>query len=385
VKQPVSHDDIIAATELTDRSSYPQYRVRGFPAVRELWIALVLLLIVALAANVVGDIIARGWIGIGNQHVVERWVRVGEILSRDAAVFGLVLLFFSTSLSLTAQGALWIRLACMFATVPILVVVVVALSRPIDSIATLILVFSAFACAIAAIFAALRPPDVRVVGLAMCVAVAGSALRLGSGLAPDRVGIAMNTLAWLLEFAVQVLVFAYVASRTRIRGKVVAALELAVIAGLVAIALTTRIESQGTLRDAFQRGLSLRAGGSAHPFWMARVHAVSDIAFLDRSARLALAPSLVVEASSFVLAGFAMFSVTKRSLWTLPLLALIVLSRGQLEVPLRSLECVIACIFAVLLAGRMQLPGADFARDDSLSAPPSSPLDPRDRSNESPT
>ena len=163
----------------------------------------------------------------------------------------------------------------------------------------------------------------------------------------------------------------YLVYRPGWRGAVLSVLSVGLAFVLATWALGTTLDSAGTFRDALQRALTLRIQGSGPiPAWVDPQAMSHEIALLDRSVRLAVLPLVLGELASLTVGAAALASSSRHNLPLLAAMTLAVVSRGQVDAPLRALELCVAALAALVLARGARVAAAPTGASRSVRPPP---------------
>jgi hypothetical protein len=345
--------------ELGDRGEIPITTPRESFAIGVLLPATVF----AIAANVLGGLLAPGWIGVGGEAQVARWRKWANLTSLSAATLGmlgvLVLVFAVVGNPRTSVST---RLVSTFGAGLVFTFVALAIGRVLEPAQLIVLFAGAFAVLVAATVEAVAPAETRALGIQLALLAFAALLRIAAwaiAWAAVKRGTP-NAYAWAqvcasaalaFEVLAQVFLVVYLIHRPGARGTIAAFLAVAVAFVGASWALGSSLASAGTMRDAVQRALSLRVqGGGPLPSWLGPDAATHEIALLDRNIRVALLPLVFTELLSLTLPIAALASATRGILPLVAAMALAVLSRGQVDSPLRGLELALAALAALTLS-----------------------------------
>lgn len=321
------------------------------------------LTVIAAAANVVGGLLAPGWLGVGGEAQVHRWMKWANLTSVSAATLGMlgVLMLVLAAVS-NPRTSVSTRLVATFGAGLVFTFVAIAIGRVLEPTQLVVLFAGAFAVLVAGSVEAIGPPKARALGVQLGLLALAALLRVAAwGFAwsaqkrgtPNAViwGQVASGGALITELLAQVFVAVYLVYRPGVRGAAATFIALAAAFLVSTWALGATIESAGTARDAVQRALSLRVQGSGLlPSWVAVDAATHEIALLDRPVRVALLPLVFAEMLSVTLPLAALATASRRTLPILAAMALAVLSRGQADTPLRGLELALAALAALTLS-----------------------------------
>ncbi len=328
--------------------------------------AISLLTAVAIAtacANTLGSLLAPGWVGVGSERAVNRWLWWGGVTSIAAAVMGLTTIVSLVVATVPSpRTSISTRLVATFGAGLVVALGAAALGNPPEDEVLLVLAAGTFWVLVAGAVEAIAPARTRALGLQLALlAVAGlariaawaivwSAVHRGHAaiLGSARV---CATIAVVAELAAAALVIVYVAHRPGPRaGAVIGG--LAVVAfGIATWVVRTPVSESGTLRDALQHALSLRVQGTGPlPTWVPLADVAAEIKMLEPDHRLAFLPLVFAELLSIALGVAALLGVRRRELPLLAAMALATLSRGQLDTPLRAVALTVAALGAIVLA-----------------------------------
>jgi hypothetical protein len=339
----------------------------------------------AIAANVLGGLLAPGWIGVGGEAQVARWRKWANLTSVSAATLGMlgvmVLVYAVVGNPRTSVST---RLVSTFGAGLVFTFVAIAIGRVLEPAQLIVLFAGAFAVLVAATVEAVGPSETRALGIQLGLLAFAALLRIvawGIAWAGLKRGTP-NALAWAqvcasaalaFEVLAQIFVVVYLIHRPGARGTIAAFVAVAIAFVGASWALGSSLASAGTMRDAVQRALSLRVqGGGPLPSWIAPEAATHEIALLDRNVRVALLPLVFTELLSITLPIAALMSATRGVLPLVAAMALAVLSRGQVDSPLRGLELALAALAALTLsrAAREAEAPSRPSRPRSLNLPP---------------
>ncbi|MBI2391128.1 MAG: hypothetical protein HYV09_16170 [Deltaproteobacteria bacterium] len=331
--------------------------------------------LLAIAANVVGGLLAPGWVGVGAEAQVARWRKWANLTSVSAAMLGmLALMVLVLAVVGNPRTSLSTRLVSTFGAGLVFTFVAVAIGRVLEPAQLVVLFAGAFAVLVAATVEAVAPTETRALGIQLGLLAFAALLRVIAW------GVAWNALkrgtpnayAWgqvaasaalAFEVLAQVFLVIYLVHRPGARGAVAAFVALAIAFGLTTWTLGASLSSAGTARDALQRALSLRVQGSGPlPSWVSADAATNEIALVERHVRVSLLPLVFTEVASVTLPLAAIASATRGAFPLLCAMGLAVLSRGQVDTPLRGLELVIAALAALTLSRAAREAEAPSAR-----------------------
>lgn len=325
--------------------------------------ALFLLIPFALAAwlaFVIGGWFAPGWTGIGAEQSVQRWRWWGTIMSLSAATLGIALCTIA-ALVVVSEGRLArsTRFVSVFGAAITLLLCTFALRSNLETNHLLILVTGTLATWVAATIDALSTRTLRWVAMPFVLFACTAIFRVASwwllGSASQPINPSQIAFArWLMaasfcaEALGQIAFLVVLIALSKWRGAISSVLALGAAFGIAYWALGTTHDHQGTLRDVVQRALSLRIQGLL-PIWIDTKNMPHELALLDSNARASFLPLVFLELSSITLAFAALISMAKTSFPYCCTLALILLSRAQIDVPLRALCFGIAALITLIL------------------------------------
>jgi hypothetical protein len=343
--------------------------------------------IAALVANAIGGLLSPGWIGVASEKIAARWALWGTVTPLTAALLGI-----GTTMALVMAAvanprtSISTRIVATFGAGLVLTLVAAAFRAALDPTHLIVLFAGAFAVLVSAAVEALTPPVTRAVGVQLALLAFAALMRvLGWGLAwwagtkghPGAVPWSQYAAgaALVLELVGQAFVAVYLLYRPGWLGTATVVIAIATAFFFSTWALRTDFDPAhaGGLRDAFQRALSLRIqGGGPVPSWVDADAAQQEIAFLDHSVRMPLLPLVFAELASVTLAIAAMITAIGRSLPVASLyaaIALALLSRGQVDTPLRALELAVAALGALVLSRGARVRYATTARQSERPPP----------------
>ena len=319
----------------------------------------------AVLANAIGGLLAPGWVGVAAERAAARWQWWAAATPLTAALLGIC-----TTIALVMAAvanhrtSVSTRVVATFGAGLVLTLVAAAFRTALEPTHLIVLFAGAFAVLVASAVEALGPAVTRAVGVLLSVLAVSALLRVvGWGLAWSATARG-NTVAlpWaqiaasaalVLELVAQMFLALYLVYRPGWRGAL--SVVVAVAAALVLAMWTLRTEfdptQTGGLRDAVQRAISLRVqGGGPVPGWIDRNAAMQEIALLGPAARLPLLPLVFAEIASITLPIAALIGGTGRTVALYAAVALAVMSRGQVDAPLRALELAVAALGALVLS-----------------------------------
>ncbi|GAC1574250.1 MAG: hypothetical protein NVS3B20_05900 [Polyangiales bacterium] len=253
------------------------------------------------------------------------------------------------------------RMVATFGTGLVLTLVAASLREEILPQKILIVLFAgAFAVQVASAVEALPPPSTRGLGILLTLFSITALLRVGAwGLAfkggIDSRGIVVSQWAAggavIAEICAQAFVVLFLVHRPGWRGGIFGIFAVALAFLLATWVLGANPDGSGTLRDALQRALTQRIQVSGlPPIWIAKASMSHEIMLLDYGARLALLPLAYAELASLAVGFAAICSASRADAPFLIALGLAVLSRGQVDTPLRALELSVAALAGLVLA-----------------------------------
>ena len=333
--------------------------------------------IAALAANAIGGLLAPGWVGVAGERAAARWQWWAAATPLTAALIGI-----GTTIALVMAAvanprtSVSTRVVATFGAGLVLTLVAAAFRAPLEPTHLIVLFAGAFAVLVASAVEAIAPPFTRAVGVLLGVLAVAALLRVvGWGLAWTAAARGhAGALPWaqvaasaalVLELVAQMFLALYLVYRPGWRGALSIVLAIAAAFLLAMWTLRTDFDPTGAggLRDAFQRAVSLRVqGGGPVPGWIDRNAAMQEIALLDPTARLPLLPLVFAELASITLPIAAILGGAGRSVALYAVVALAVMSRGQVDAPLRALELAVAALGALVLSRGARVRYATTAR-----------------------
>lgn len=317
----------------------------------------------AVAANALGGLLAPGWVGVGGEAEVQRfrkWANVTTLSAATLGMLGVMVLVLAvvgnprTSISTRLVSTLGAGLVFTFASI--------AIGRALEPPQLIVLFVGAFAVLVAGTVEGVGPPVTRAFGVQLGLLAITALLRVAAwGLAwsasqkgnPNSVLWAQVSASGALlgELLAQAFLVVYLVHRPGARGTIASAAAIGVAVLISIWALGATLDAAGTLRDALQRALSLRVQGIGPlPSWVPAEAAAGEIALLERPVRVALLPLVFVEVLSLTLPIAALASASRATLPLLAAMALAILSRGQVDAPLRALELSVAALAALALS-----------------------------------
>jgi hypothetical protein len=328
--------------------------------------AVSLLTAVAIAmtcANSLGSLLAPGWVGVGSERAVTRWLWWGGVTSIAAAVMGLATIVSLVVAAVPSpRTSISTRLVATFGAGLVVALAAAALGNPAEDEVLLVLAAGTFWVLVAGAVEAVAPPRTRALGLQLSLlalaglaricawAIVWNAVHRGhaSMLAGARV---CATIAIVAELAAAALVVVYVAHRPGVRAGAVVGVLTVLAFGIATWVVRTPQATSGTLRDALQHALSLRVQGTGPlPTWVPLADVASEIKMLEPDHRLAFLPLVFAELLSIALGVAALVGVRRSELPLVAAMALATLSRGQLDTPMRSVALTVAALGAIVLA-----------------------------------
>lgn len=317
----------------------------------------------AIAANIVGGLLAPGWVGVGGEAQVARWRKWANLTSVSAAMLGMVaLMVLVLAVVGNVRTSLSTRLVSTFGAGLVFTFTAIAIGHVLEPAQLVVLFAGAFAVLVAATVESVGPSETRALGIQLGLLAFAALLRvLAWGMAWNALKRGTpNAFAWAqvaasaalaFEVLAQVFLVVYLVHRPGLRGAGAAFVALAVAFGLTFWVLGANIHHAGTARDALQRALSLRVQGSGPlPSWVSAEASTHEIALAERHVRVSLLPLVFTELLSVTLPMAALASATRGSLPLLAAMGLALLSRGQVDTPLRGLELVVGALSALTLA-----------------------------------
>lgn len=319
---------------------------------------------VAMAcANSLGSLLAPGWVGVGTERAVNRWLWWGGVTSIAAAVMGIATIVSLVVAAVPSpRTSISTRLVATFGAGLVVALAAAALGNPAEDEVLLVLAAGTFWVLVAGAVEAITPPRTRALGLQLSLLALAGLARIGAwaivwsavhrGHASILSGARVcATIAVVAELAAAALVVVYVAHRPGLRAGTAVGV-LAVIAfGLATWVVRTPQTEAGTLRDALQHALSLRVQGTGPlPSWVPLADAASEIKMLESDHRLAFLPLVFAELLSIALGVATLVGVRRRELPLVAAMALATLSRGQLDTPMRAVALTVAALGAIVLA-----------------------------------
>jgi len=338
--------------------------------------------LVAIAANAVGDLLAPGWVGVGGDALVHRWRWWGTVTPLAAAMLGVVT---AIALVMAAVGnprtSISTRMVATFGAGLVLTLVMASLRDVLGPKILIVIFAGAFAVLVAGAVEALSPPATRGLGVLLALYALSALLRVsGWGLAwsathghPQMTGLARAAASGSLvaEIGGQAFAVLYLIYRPGWRGAIFALVAIGVAFIGSTWALGTTLDAAGTFRDALQRALTLRIQGSGpSPSWVNPMAMSHEIALLDRGVRLAVLPLVFAELASITLAMAALGAASRPNLPLVTAMALVLVSRGQVDTPLRALELAVAALAALVLARGARVAAAPTGASRSVRPPP---------------
>lgn len=319
--------------------------------------------IFAIAANVVGGLLAPGWVGVGAEAVVARWRKWANLTSVSAAMLGmLALMVLVFAVVGNMRTSLSTRMVSTFGAGLVFTFVAIAVGHVLEPAQLVVLFAGAFAVLVAATVEAVTPSETRALGIQLGLLAFAALLRvLAWGIAWNAVKRGTpNAFAWAqvaasaalsFEVLAQIFLVVYLVHRPGLRGTAAAIVAVALAFFATSWVLGTTSDHTGTSRDALQRALSLRVQGSGPlPSWVAADAATHEIASVQRHVRVSLLPLVFTELLSVTLPIAALASASRGTLPLLAAMGLALLSRGQVDTPLRGLELVVAALSALTLS-----------------------------------
>jgi len=337
--------------------------------------------ILAIAANIVGGLLAPGWVGVGGEAQVARWRKWANLTSVSAAMLGmLALMVLVLAVVGNVRTSLSTRLVSTFGAGLVFTFVAIAIGHVLEPAQLVVLFAGAFAVLVAATVEAMGPSETRALGIQLGLLAFAALLRvLAWGMAWNALKRGTpNALAWAqvaasaalaFEVLAQVFLVVYLVHRPGFRGAIAAFAAVAGAFFLTSWVLGSNIHHAGTARDALQRALSLRIQGSGPlPSWVSTEAATNEIALVERQVRVSLLPLVFTELLSVTLPVAALAAAARGSVPLFAAMGLAMLSRGQVDTPLRGLELVVAALAALTLsraAREAESPGSRPSRPGS--------------------
>lgn len=319
--------------------------------------------IAAAAANVLGSLLAPGWVGVGSERVVNRWLWWGGVTSIAAAVMGIATI---VSLVIAAvpspRTSISSRLIATFGAGLVVALGAAALGNPAEDEVLLVLAAGAFWVLVVGAVEALAPARTRALGLQLALLALSALARVGAwamvwsatrrghlGLLP--VARVSATVAIVAELAAALLLLVYLVYRPGVRAAATSALLIGAAFGVATWVVRTPTGESGTLRDALQHALSLRVQGTGTmPSWITAADASAEIKMLAPDHRFAFVPLVFAELLSIGLAVAALVGARRQDLPLFAAMALATLSRGQIDTPMRAIALTVAALAAIVLA-----------------------------------
>lgn len=319
--------------------------------------------IFAIAANIVGGLLAPGWVGVGGEALVARWRKWANLTSVSAAMLGMVtVMVLVLAIVGNPRTSLSTRLVSTFGAGLVFTFVALAIGHVLEPAQLVVLFAGAFAVLVASTVESVGPSETRALGIQLGLLAFAALLRvLAWGMAWNALKRGTpNAFAWgqvaasaalAFEVLAQVFLVVYLVHRPGFRGTGAAFVGISVAFALTFWVLGTNIHHAGTLRDALQRAVSLRVQGSGPlPAWVSSDATTNEIALVERHVRVSLLPLVFAELLSVTLPIAALVSAGRDSLPLLAAMGLALLSRGQVDTPLRGLELVIAALSGLTLS-----------------------------------
>lgn len=334
--------------------------------------------IFAIAANIVGGLLAPGWVGVGGEAQVARWRKWANLTSVSAAMLGLLaMVVLGLAVVGNARTSLSTRLVSTFGAGLVFTFVAIAIGRVLEPAELIVLFVGALAVLVASTVEAIGPSETRALGMQLGLLAFAALLRVVAwGIAWNAVKRGTpNAYAWAqvaastalaFEVLAQVFLVVYLVHRPGIRGAATVFTAIAAAFVLTSWVLGANIHHAGTARDALQRAVSLRVQGSGPlPSWVSPEAATNEIALVERHVRVSLLPLVFAELLSVTLPIAAIASASRATLPLFAAMGLALLSRGQVDTPLRGLELVVAALSALTLsraAREAEAPGSRPSR-----------------------
>jgi hypothetical protein len=324
---------------------------------------LVVVAVAVIAANVLGSLLGPGWIGVGSERAVNRWLWCGGATSIAAAVLGIATI---VSLVIAAvpspRTSIGSRLVATFGAGLVVALGAAALGNPAENEVLLVLAGGALWVLVVGAVEALAPPRTRALGLQLALLALAAIARVGGWaltwsasrrghpglLAYARVSATVATVA---ELSAALILLMYLVYRPGLRAALSSALLLAAAFAVTTWIVRTPTSESGTLRDALQHALSLRVQGTGiMPTWIAAADASAEIKMIAPDHRYTFVPLVFAELLSIALAVSALVGARRGDLPLFAAMALAALSRGQLDTPLRAIAVTVAAMSAIVLA-----------------------------------
>ncbi len=333
--------------------------------------------IAALAANLIAGLLAPGFIGSAGNALASRWRWWATITPLAAAILGIgsVIALVMAAVA-NPRTSISTRIVATFGAGLVLTLTAAALRGKLEQTQLIVLFAGAFAVLVASAVEALAPPPTRALGVMLGLLALSSLLRVaGWGLAwsashknyPSALGLGQTaaSVALVLELLAQGFAVLYLFYRPGFRGAIAAVIAVGAAFALSMYTLRTVYDpnAAGTTREALQHAVSLRVQGlDPLPSWVDRAAGIQEIALLEARHRLGLLPLVFAEFASLTLPLAAFASVSRPTLGLVAAVSLAVLSRGQVDTPLRALELCLAALGALVLSRGARVRQASNAR-----------------------
>ena len=321
--------------------------------------------VAALAANLVGGLLAPGWLGVVSEKVADRWRIWGTVLPLAAAFLGIGgVISLAMAAVANPRTSVSTRIVSTFGAGLVLTLVAAAFRNILEPTHLIVLFAGSFAVLVSSAVEALAPPATRALGVQLALLALTALMRVGAwGLAwsathkghPNAMSMAQAaaSCALVLELLAQAFAVLYLVYRPGFRGAIAAVFAITAAFALSMWTLRTTFDANtaGSARDALQRAMSLRVQGSGPlPSWIDAVATQQEIALIEPRLKLPLLPLVFAEFASMTIAVSALASASRLTLPLVAAVALATLSRGQVDTPLRALELSLAALGALVLA-----------------------------------
>ncbi len=358
-QEPAPDSSRSARTSSPDQDEVPPWSRRDRFSVS-------LLPVVAIAtacANALGSLLGPGWVGVGNERQVRLWLWGGGAISVAAAVLGITAIVSLVVAAVPSpRTAIGTRLVATFGAGLVVALGAAALGNAAEEEVLLVLAAGALWVALAGTIEALSPPRTRALGAQLAMLTVSGVARVGAwaivwsaarhgqpAIAPSARTLATISIAAELSAAAMLIV--YLARQPGVRAAATTAVLAALAFGLATWAVRTPQAETGTLRDAVQHALSLRVQGTGPmPSWIPLADTATELRMLEPDHRLALLPLAFAELSSIALGVAALVGVRRSELPLAAAMSLAVLSRGQLDTPMRAIAFTVGALGALVLA-----------------------------------
>ena len=325
-----------------------------------------LLAVVAIAtvcANTLGSLLAPGWVGVGSERQVRLWLWGGGAVSVAAAMLGIATIVSLVVAAVPSpRTAIGTRLVATFGAGLVVALGAAALGNAAEEEVLLVLAAGALWVALAGAIEAISPPRTRALGMQLAMLTVSGVARVGAwaivwsaarhgqpAIAPSARALATISIA--AELSATALLVVYLARQPGLRAAVTTAVLAALAFGLASWAVRTPQAESGTLRDAVQHALSLRVQGTGPmPTWVPLADTATELRMLEPDHRLALLPLAFAELASIALGLAALVGARRAELPLAAAMSLAVLSRGQLDTPMRAIAFTVAALGAIVLA-----------------------------------